>query len=555
MKAIIKIGVVMVLFGTLCAVSAFGSATNIYITQSGSPTGNCTSNVQTPAFFNNAANWGTGANQIGPGTTVLLCGTFTFAAGATGLTVQGSGSSGKPIIVSFDSGTILQAPYFGGSSYGGVVGGAIVINGANYVTVDGKNVGVIQNTLNGSSGMTCIGGSCSYQQSSVGVFINGPTSGITVQNLTIQDIYLNCGASSNCSDSNGQYTTDIEVEGGHTNLTTQGNALKHARMGIGLNEATTISGWNIANNTIYDHGWGMSIASAGSSMTGINIYGNTIQDFVDWQFPTSAYHTDGIIAYSLSPLGYTMYVYNNKWLGNLGCGSATAFISNGFGEGAAGADEMYVFNNTFDATASVPDPACPNGGGIAGVWTFQNSTTYVYNNTFIGNEPAQGNTAEVILQQGSENAVGRFENNIYLNANGVIGDYATCCADAGGSDYNGYYGIVGSQTFSFNIGSGTGPTYSLSQWQSVLGFDAHAVTGDPKLNSTYVPQSGSALVQKGNNLYSVCNGQPNPGLGALCYDAAGNARPSSTAWDIGAYQDSPSSSQPAPPTGLAAAVQ
>ena len=71
----------------------FASATNVYITQNGSPSGNCTSGVQPPAFFNNPANWGTGASQIGPGTTVLVCGSFTGAAGATELTFQGSGAS------------------------------------------------------------------------------------------------------------------------------------------------------------------------------------------------------------------------------------------------------------------------------------------------------------------------------------------------------------------------------------------------------------------------------------------------------------------------------
>ena len=35
----------------LSTVSAFGAASNVYITQSGSPTGNCTTGVQTPGIF------------------------------------------------------------------------------------------------------------------------------------------------------------------------------------------------------------------------------------------------------------------------------------------------------------------------------------------------------------------------------------------------------------------------------------------------------------------------------------------------------------------------
>jgi hypothetical protein len=76
--ALVKRSLVAIFFICLIAAPlAFGSASNIYITQSGAASGNCTGNVQTPAFFNNASNWGSGSSQIGPGTTVLICGAFT----------------------------------------------------------------------------------------------------------------------------------------------------------------------------------------------------------------------------------------------------------------------------------------------------------------------------------------------------------------------------------------------------------------------------------------------------------------------------------------------
>src|ERR1019366_4356515 len=130
-------------FFLVMASTAF--ANNIYITQSGSAAGSCTSSVQTPAFFNAAANWGSGASQIGPGTTVLLCGTFTGSAGSTLLTFQGSGTSGSPITLKFDTNALLTAPYWAGGS------GAINVNSRSYVTIDGGTNGTIQNTANGTS--------------------------------------------------------------------------------------------------------------------------------------------------------------------------------------------------------------------------------------------------------------------------------------------------------------------------------------------------------------------------------------------------------------------
>ena len=100
------------------------------------------------------------------------------------------------------------------------------------------------------------------------------------------------------------------------------------------------------------------------------------------------------------------------------------------------------------------------------------------------------------------------------------------------------------------------PDQEFSQWQA-FGFDANglgqsnAVPSSPLLvcqittcygavSALFIPTVNSPMLgtgsHPGSNLYSSCNGQPNPGLGALCYDLAGFARPTSAAWDMGAYQ-------------------
>src|SRR5581483_9018250 len=57
------------------------------------------------------------------------------------------------------------------------------------------------------------------------------------------------------------------------------------------------------------------------------------------------------------------------------------------------------------------------------------------------------------------------------------------------------------------------------------------------LNSAGVPQAGSAAIGAGANLTSLCTGNLVP----LCSDIAGNPRPSTGAWDAGAYESTTTS--------------
>ncbi len=79
-----------------------------------------------------------------------------------------------------------------------------------------------------------------------------------------------------------------------------------------------------------------------------------------------------------------------------------------------------------------------------------------------------------------------------------------------------------------------------------------AYSATAALSNLFVPQSGSPAIGKGANLTGTCSGQATPGLGALCKDKAGNPRPASGAWDVGAFNSG--LNQPAPPSGLTAAV-
>ena len=72
------------------------AATPVYLAQAaqGASNGTSCANARPASWFNTSGNWGTGANQIGPGVTVFLCGGIS-----TNLTFQGSGTSGNYVVV------------------------------------------------------------------------------------------------------------------------------------------------------------------------------------------------------------------------------------------------------------------------------------------------------------------------------------------------------------------------------------------------------------------------------------------------------------------------
>src|ERR1700722_3909463 len=126
--------------------AGFSAASDIYVAQNaaGGNTGTDCADAHAASWFNSSSNWGSSFGQIGPGTTVHLCGTFNAPAGSSGyLTFPGSGNSSNPITLLFESGAVLTAPYWGGN-------GAIQASGVSNVTVDGGSNGVIEATANGS---------------------------------------------------------------------------------------------------------------------------------------------------------------------------------------------------------------------------------------------------------------------------------------------------------------------------------------------------------------------------------------------------------------------
>lgn len=493
---------------------AHAAASDIYIDQSGSGSQNGTdcADAYPVTFFNTAANWGTGPGQIGPGTTVYLCGTFTASAGASGyLTFQGSGTSGNPITLKFEPGAILQAPYWGGTP--NVSGGAVDTGGNSYVTIDGGSDGVIQATANGTN-------LANQQGTTVGVFANHG-SNVTIKNLTVANLYVHAN---NLSDESGQDTYGIWIANGN-NLTVTANTIHATKWGITTEFDTNMySNLVISDNQIYniDHGIFHNAGSSSGGQSGTQIFGNTIHDFANWDDTADNNHHDGIHVNANAGTSLSgIQIYNNYIYGDPGINGNTFIFS--FPTAGTITSPIQIFNNTLSDTSATHLTA---DGFVA----LDNVSGTIVNNTLLnpGSGSASGGTQPtgVHLYTAGTNTV---ENNIFSGLSEPL-DFAVSGTI---SNYNDFYGVPVN-------GGWEEPTNtyysSLASWVTGTGHDAASITSNPNLNSSYVPQSGSPVISAGTNLTSLCSGQPNPGLGALCYDSNGIARPTTGAWDIGAYQ-------------------
>lgn len=507
----------------LLGASALAAQNNIYIAQNeaGANSGADCSNARSAAWFNTPANWGTGVTQIGPGDTVHLCGTFRGAVGTTMLTVHGNGSAGSPITIRFENGATLASPAWGWN-------GAIDITQKSYITIDGGTSGIIQNTQNGTS--------LTYHQSSNGILVSD-SAHVVIKKLTIRGIYANEGSNSGATDAAGQGSNDIYIAGNNSDISIHDNTLAAARAGISVGLAKTFSGLDIYSNKISDHCWGIKVGegSGGFSGSDVRIHGNTITNWTNWQYPSSVYHTDGIIVYVMSGSSLSPRIYNNYIYGNLGSGSPTAFIFCTYGTSPPGT-VCSIYNNVLISS------------GLTTIWLKNGQPgNQVYNNTIVG--PGASGGIAVRLETATTGMT--FKNNIVSHWQRAITSYTNLAEQIKASDHNVFYDTH-QYLFSYNDGRGY---YTLGKWQA-LGFDAHSSTTDPRLSSNYQLQSGSSAVGLGANLSSL-------GLPALNADKLGVVRAAAGAckpgvagcWDSGALQASSGRSRPAVPMNLQAVVK
>jgi hypothetical protein len=514
------------------------SASLVYLTPNGSATGNCQQNgttaipVFTPSQFNSSTNWGSGSSQIGPGTTILLCGTFVGSAGSTELAFQGNGTSGAPIVLVFDTNAQLNAPYWPPSPNGGGCGGAICMFNRSYIAIEGGTNGVVQNTANGDS--------LTYQQPSEGIEAMG-CNNCTIKDLTIANIYVH---TTDGNDSIDQTQMRCVTFNG-SNWTIMNNTLHDTGWCLFENYNNGDGNVSIYKNRIYDidHGWMIATNTAGGSSGPFNFYSNQVYGYSTWDTTNDAFHHDGIhcfTAASGSAAHITaLNIYNNLFNGPVGGNfNSHIFLEGGTGSSstpcADSTSQIYIYNNVI-----LGDQASANG-----LVDPASSVVTIYNNTMIGASASNG----VCFNIGNDINSVTFENNAVSTCNELM-----MLSPSTGSGYTltanyNQYGNGGSNSF---VCKGNFYNYlQFSSWQSCMGGDANsAYNASLNLNSTGVPQAGSPVGTSGANLAAL-------GITALNYDtSAGNTRTPAlrpSTWPSGAYN--PSTLYPSSPSGLTATV-
>jgi hypothetical protein len=519
----------------------FSSAANIYITPNGSAQGVCTTNPQTPSWFNSSANWGSGSSQIGPGTIVTICGTFTGSAGGTEFTFQGSGASGSPITLLFDSATTLSAPYWSGTS------GAVNISGKSYITINGQNVGSIQNSANGDG--------LNYQQSSIGVY--GPQcNNCAVENLTISNIYV---AIQNYSSPLGGLMTSMNaIYLNGKKWTISGSTIHDCGWCIYDVYQNADTNTQVFNNNIYNWDHGMMFATGGAnSCTApcLLMHDNQFGSNINFETAGCVYHLDGLHTFGTS--GSSMdgvYIYNNYFSGRLagGCSSGFIFIEGGGSSTPSNLKNLYFWNNVGDATGA----DSVNANGWFGLFS-ASASMLVANNTLLYNNTNDMTECFAVGGSSGGNVVNNltFENNIVNGCNLAI--YLPELTGTTTIDRN-FYGDACTQSNNCLIWKSTFEG-AFTPWKSACACDPHSLISSyagALLNSDGSPQSGSPVIGAGINLSSLASGY----LASLQDDTSKGdtrtpqARPTSGNWDIGAYLYGSGGGAPQAPTGLAAVV-
>jgi hypothetical protein len=498
-------------------------AKDFYIaaTQAGSGTGTDCSTAKSYTWFDDTASWGSGAAQIGPGTTVHLCGTFTGTPGQQLLTVRGDGTSTSPITIRFETNAILTAPYWSAL-------GAINENGRSYIVIDGGTNGLIKNTANGTGRGNA--------QDSRAIYASSCTACV-IKNLTIADLYVRTSV----SDLAVTQTAINCVYWLNSNNITITHVTCHdagwAFAGYGNN-------FTLSYSNIYNIDHGLAFGAAGTT-SGFSIHDNHIHDYVKWDSPTNAYHHDGLHLWGQDGGVITDgAIYNNLFDGDSGLNiTGHIYLQDSV-------RNVAVYNNVFLVPANRTIQALWfNGLTTAGVLPGGPATGNSAYNNFIRAGGHNKGSAIFAIAQNNFTAV----NNILLGGNTDISIQAGGSLSSQGVNNNIYEDLL-ADVGSFNAFGYQGHNFhDLASWQAACRCDASSkVVPASKINANSLGQllSGSAAISAGSNLINITTG----GLSLLAKDVVGALRPASGNWDAGAYQYG-SRALPSAPSGVTATVQ
>ncbi len=494
-----------------------------------------------------AATGNVSAKALSAGDTVFFKGGVTYMlTGSTGIILAWNGSSSSPIT------------YDGNSSGGWGTGKAKITDGNRSPGLWGMNATssdlryvVIKNILfkdlGGAASLPVDRGSPVPSNSGAGIYANGRMTGVTIDSCDFSQLgYWYNQKPMNAGSIVG---AGVEFDAGCSATTISNCTFSRVAIGIEAIWRNTggIDGLTIAGCTFSDSiVWCIDLppATNNATMTNVSIHDNTLTDYYQFDDPQwNGYgewpHTDGIFLrsdYDACTWG-TINIWNNTFSSSRTTAGGTAAIyitegpsaniynnqfvhpgksrsisfANGMHTGAS-PQVVRILNNTFlcDYTTQID---WGEGGGGSPVASGTGSSLTVKNNVFVDLQAASANNFMMYSVSKASVASFTFDYNTYQSGNlagkffksYITGDanLATIRSTAGW-ETNGRYG---NPLFVGSILAGVSPSLA-------------------NLRLTILSPARSA----GTNLTSFAST-----LTGLDRDRDGNLRPSSGAWDAGAY--------------------
>jgi hypothetical protein len=540
--AFVPLALVAALIGLYVSVSAHdGGGRQIFVAQSGTgaETGKSCASAHSLAWLNSGGDWGSGADVVGPGATVDLCGTFTHP-----IETLGSGEAGRPIALRFTRGAKIAIAGNGCPGSGCID----VKSGSDYITVTSVAgyKGQIENTERsyakeheegpGTTGVKAFG--CEHCK---------------IENLEIGPLYV-AGKGDIVGDTEIQGITIDDEDGEPAYDTIRRNYLHDLGWAVNIQNGKTSGHIYVEHNTFYHltHGLYLGTNAAGASIgeetfAHNRFYGNS--NWEDGEADTN--HVDGVhCAADAADLSHYagLFIYDN-YITTEGANTTGPIFLEGANDGTPCSDKtsnVWIFNNVLTGNT-----CC----GLAGAFTGEDHT---FNNTMIGAGPGteQGGketceTWDSDTKEGRVLTVGNraFKNNVVTGCQDLISAEKFLAAPDG-MEHN-LWADAGDGNEAFACEHGEVETSSEQREAFHSGaFGAWArCMEQPESDSSYVrtaklelrgqaqaplgePESGSRAIGQGKNLSRLCSQTPEK---ALCRNIRGERRAATGAWNIGAY--------------------
>lgn len=441
-----------------------------------------------------------------------LCGTLS-----TGPKVTASGTNGNVISYIWDSGAMVSLAsgqiinLNGAKSFllfdGGIPCGAGTscnsIEAANPTGYATGQAGIVEATANGSA----LANQSAATQAFYGC--NG-CHDIEIRNLIIRNMYVHSSLTDTTSNiDTGTFAFQCPNTGGCGSgvISVHDSTIHDIGTSISV-ETTSTTTVNIYNNDFYNMNWAMEDSGAG--VRTISLHDSSCHDTTNWDTNADAFHHNCLHEFMTTGHGsdsLSTSVYNVQSYGNWGSCCTTATLI--YGE-IASPSNFNIFNNVCLQFSGNVAPCV-----VAGL-----ATGLVANNTMLGVTPSNN---VVALQLGGTNLT--IENN-------AISGYGQYIFPVTGTtfvtfDYNWYGTTEGNGNSPWQFGVTGANTFA--QWKTACSCDSHGgKVASLGFSALGVPLLGSSLIGAGANLTGLL-------ITALDSDITGFPRPSSAAWDVGAY--------------------